>query len=87
MSVAEVLVQLRENGDFRRLVREEVEECLGRSEEREAKSKLDAVVQEIGGYIASITEFAIEEESSNRYYDLIKKNEQLYREFEKRVQA
>jgi len=36
--------------------------------------------------MASITEYALEEENSDRFFGLLKKNEEMYEQLEKRMQ-
>jgi hypothetical protein len=64
---------------FKQLIQKEVSCCLQeRSEDQEPEMKLDSLVTEIGSYMASITEYALEEENSDRYFGILKKNEEMY---------
>lgn len=40
---------------------------------------MECLVQEIGKYMSSITEIALEEENSHKYFSMMQRSEELYR--------
>ena len=64
---------------FKDLFREQVSYCIkDLTQEEEKDITLEALTKEIGTHLASITEFAIEEDNCDRYLSSLRKNEELY---------